>query len=142
MKAIFLKIFDLGRPKIKKRHIVQKRQEPRVKTSNVMKVTSINGTPKEHLSNLIDISESGIQFLSRDPLEAGHLLEIVMNIPQKKVEIPVMAKVSWVKPGERKSLGYRVGAVFTQVNPMDKTLIRDFVLETRAKQGKYPPKND
>ncbi len=132
----FLRIFDLGRRKVKKRLLVQKRNEFRARTHNVMKVTSVNETRKEYVSNLIDISESGIQFLSHHKFEVGHKLEIVINFPQKKIEIPVFAKVMWIKPGQRKHWGYRVGAAFTDVNPRDKTLIGEFILETRAKHGK------
>jgi hypothetical protein len=132
----FVELLNLGwRKKVTKRYTVEKRNEPRTKTSNLLKFKPQGEGSQERVSNLIDLSESGLQFYNRESMELDTVLHLVINIPEKKIEIPAVVKVIWARPAKHGRLGYCIGVSFLEIGERDKNLVREFVLEERARRG-------
>lgn len=112
----------------------EQRQYPRRLTNSLLALdrapgTTMPGTEKSEkpICNLVDISEGGIQFSSPKKLERGSLFSCDIELVEKDVRIPVLAKVVWVRP-RRKCRGiYHVGACFLSIREEASALIRNFV---------------
>ena len=124
-----LRFLNLGNVKnFEKAQKDQRRKSLRAKSSNLIKSTTYTGNAKEQISNLIDISEGGLQFFSKERIEPDTVLKITVNMAEKKKQVPIITKVMWTRPEKKgQGTGYEVGVSFLEIDPKDRDLINDFV---------------
>lgn len=89
------------------------------------------------LSNLVDISEGGLQLSMRRKIKVGTLLNMIINLVEKNQDVPVLGKVVWVKPIPGYKGGYRVGVFFQEITPHDKAVLRDLVMAPSFSSRKH-----
>ncbi len=109
--------FGKGRP-------WEQRRYPRKLTNSLLALEA----PERPICNLVDISEGGIQFASPRKLERGAFFSCLINLIEKDVRIPVMAKVVWTRRCHKCRGIYHVGACFLSIHDEACALIRDFVV--------------
>jgi hypothetical protein len=70
----------------------------------------LGAAPTANLANgLLDLSESGLQVLAREPLQAGDLIEIVLGSSATGAPVSRRGEVRWIEPvgGEACCAGIR-----------------------------------
>ena len=102
-----------------------RRSSPRVKTRGLVKHQREDSVNK-HISNLLDLSEGGLQFFYRKKVKAGSILKMTLYIDENTKNIPVVAKVAWVKFLHG---NYRIGVTFLEIDFDDQEIIRNFALK-------------
>ena len=110
-----------------KKTTFEKREYLRAKVSKLIKYSTENIPSEEKLSNLLNLSEKGLQFFSKDSLSLGSVLHIVINMPEFHKEIPVVTKVAWVRSTKEYGGGYFIGGQFIDLDEKDCLLIHNFV---------------
>lgn len=100
----------------------------RTEYRNLVRYQADNETTPHLLSNLVDISEGGLQLSMTRKVKVGTLLNMIINLVEKNQDVPVLGKVVWVKPIPGYRGGYRVGVVFEEITPHDKAVLRDLVM--------------
>lgn len=102
-----------------------KRRHPRLKAKNLMKYGE-HPEPKDwHTSNLLDLSEGGLKFVSDTRLVLGSILEIVILMDAKNKQVPAIGKVAWVRNRERRN--FYIGVSLTEIKQEDRELIRKLI---------------
>lgn len=108
---------------------------------NLVRYSDGKNAPADLISNLVDISEGGLQLSMTRKIKLGTLLNMIINVVERNQDVPVLGKVVWVKsiPGYRG--GYRVGVVFEEITPNDREIFREIVMmeeyDARKKLSKY-----
>ena len=97
------------------RMIPNRRKHPRVKSHNLIRCTEKNGASMQKVSNLVDLSAGGLQYVTRDHVEPNDTLKLVVNFPERGKQIPVLAKVEWTRPVLREHVYYRTGVSFKEI---------------------------
>lgn len=113
---------------------IDRRRYPRVKTSNLLKIAP-ETVPNSSLTNLINISEGGIQFTYPKRIFPQTQCRMVLNFAEKDMQIPVTGRVVWVKKNKTTGHAFRAGVEFTDVEARDLLMIRNYVQETMALLG-------
>jgi hypothetical protein len=104
---------------------IKKRRYPRVKAKNLMKYGEYPEPTDWHTSNLLDLSEAGIKFVSDSRLGVGSMLEILILAGADNRQIPAIGKVAWIR--SRESQNYYVGVSLVELKQEDRDLIRTLV---------------
>ena len=109
------------------------RKHSRVKSFSLMKLLASDTIPQGHISNLVNISEGGLQFRSKYKLLPGAVLKIAINVADFHHDIVTLARVKWVRKSDNpRSRSYRVGVVFLELKSQDKALIKRYVSGNNA----------
>lgn len=103
-----------------------RRRHPRVQDRNLVRYLPSGNTSSEYLANLINLSESGVQFISAFILRPGTALSMVINLGQEGHQIAASARVVWAKKIPHTE-ACRAGAEFTAISEEGRLLIRHFV---------------
>jgi len=103
-----------------------RRKHPRLKSHHLARFVSSEGSAKEELSNLINLSEGGLQLFSREKLESNVLLKIAIHVPELARDIEAVGKVVWCRSNKR-GIGYSMGVAFVDVTEDNQSLIRDAI---------------
>ncbi len=106
-----------------------RRIAPRARSRNLVK-HQLEGNP-EFLSNLVDLSETGLQFSFRYKMKVGTVLTMTLNLAEDNENIPVLGRVVWVKPFEGRSSGFRVGVTFLDISFHGQEAIRRIIRRKR-----------
>ncbi len=101
-------------------HSFERRHHTRKKTHNLLSLDA----QKSELLNLINISETGIQFHSREKIKKNKILRLVINLAEINSEISVIGRVVWCK---RSPKLYRVGIHFLELNPSLTSVLRQYL---------------
>ncbi len=104
-----------------------RRTAPRARSRNLIKYQPEDGLPVEKISNLIDFSEIGLQFVYRKKIRPGSILKMVVNVAERNKEVPVLGRVMWVKALESRSRGFRIGVAFLEIQEEDRKLLRGMI---------------
>ena len=110
----------------KKEIQVHRRRHPRAKNYNLVRCLPSRNSEREHLANLINLSESGLQLLSAFILHPGTILTMVINLGQENRQIEASTRVVWAKK-IRHTEACRAGLEFVRIEDEDRCVIRDFV---------------
>src|SRR3989338_8904307 len=102
-----------------------KRRYPRLKTKNLMKYGNYPEPSDWHISNLLDLSEAGLKFVSDTRLGVGRMLEIKVLVDSTNRQIPATGKVAWMRSRERGT--YYVGVSLIELKQEDRDLIRQLI---------------
>jgi hypothetical protein len=125
IQALFSFLFRKSRqPDYDRRH------KPRQKTRNLISIDA----PHTMVLNLVNISESGLQFSSPVKLKREHILTLNINLAEQCAKIQALGQVVWIKRfSKTDSRMYRVGIHFMGLNKEDSAAIRRFIYsEPRA----------
>lgn len=103
------------------------RRYPRLRAYNLIKFTTSDGTRYESISNIIDISENGLQFTCYEELKPGQDLRIVINIPHAGKDVPLKARLKWLRRSQSPKGVFVAGVQFEQISDENRQLIRGMV---------------
>jgi len=119
-----MEFFGGGRRKASKVKATGKRQHPRLRAFNLIKFTLSDGTHYESISNVVDISESGLKFTCYEPLPVGANLKMIVAVPERNKEVGLEARVVWIRKTKNVRGVYLAGVSFLRVSEESKDLIR------------------
>ena len=107
-----------------------KRQFSRLRSCcliNYSKVSRSRAIEAKETTNVHDISASGLQFTSYEPLAKNSLLELAINLPDTVKPLRACARVVWTKKISRQSEIYRVGVLFLDISEADRKAIEGHI---------------
>ncbi len=105
-----------------------KREFLRVRSHNLVKYHYLSSRgPTERVSNIINLSEGGLQFRYRGRITVGTAVKMLINIVEEGKQIPVLGRVKWIGRAEGRSRSVRVGVSFMAIEDEDKNFIRRFI---------------
>ena len=106
-----------------------KREFARAKSHNLVKYHHPSSSaPTEHVSNIVNISEGGLQFRYHGNIAVGIAIRMSINLAELGRQIPVLGRVKWVSGSEgRNNHSRRVGVSFMVIQNEDKNFIHRFV---------------
>ncbi len=104
-----------------------RRAAPRTHSRNLVKHQPRDFSSSEFISNLVDLSETGVQFSFRFKMKTGTILNMVLNLAEEGRDMPILGRVVWVRPFEGRSSGYRVGVSFLDISEEDRESLRRIV---------------
>lgn len=78
---------------------------------------------------IINISEGGVCFITRDSLAPGHRISFSITAPKLAVPIHGRAKVIWSKKSKELD-AYRVGVMFTRLSRRARTQLKNLLDST------------
>ena len=89
-----------------------------------------------------NISCGGLEFLTRERLGVGDILELGFEIPSfTTYMIFTHARIVRISQNRDPDLPYKIAVQFTNIDPQDRRLIAEFILEEASNQGN-PRKQD
>ena len=115
----------------KPKTLTNKRAFPRAHSRNLVKCTKADEN-MDHLSNLIDLSETGMRFSSSSKPRIGSVIQMLINLAEESRQVTVLGQVAWVKAIAGSSKGFHVGVSFLQMSHEDRELVSQFVKNKRA----------
>jgi hypothetical protein len=81
------------------------------------------------MANLLDLSESGLQFASRHPMRRNKTITLEINLAELNRQVQVMGRIVWSKvAGDI----YRVGVAFTEVSEESSEILHHYVFPREA----------
>ena len=104
----------------------ENRGKQRLKTYKLAKIRTASSVSKS-VSNIIDISESGLQFVSKQPLAKGVTVEINLLFPRGRRELQLKGKVVWSGPLPGEAKQSSVSVSFTDVSEEDKDFLHLYI---------------
>lgn len=111
------------------------RRFPRLRSYCLIKYSKISepgaGDIKE-VTNIRDISVSGLQFTSYEALSKNTLLDVKVNLPDMGEPLCARARVVWSKKISKLSESYRVGVVFLDLGEADRKAIEKHVQDAAS----------
>lgn len=126
-KGLFLAGLLAPKPKT----LTNKRAFPRAHSRNLVKCTKAEES-MDHISNLIDISETGMRFSSSTKPRTGSVIQMLVNLAEESRQVTVLGQVAWVRAIPGSSKGFHVGVSFLQMSHEDRELVAQFVKNKRA----------
>lgn len=115
----------------------QERSYPRAENRNLVRYELEEAGIAPLISNLVDISEGGLQLSMKKKIRIGTLLNMVINLVEKNQDVPVVGKVVWTRPIPGYQGGYRVGVAFEEINPDHQETLREIVCAPHRKKRKH-----
>lgn len=104
-----------------------RRTAPRVKAFNLLKCLRSDDVPQEMITNVSNLSETGLQFFSTSAIKPGSFLNMLINMGTQEKRIPVTARVAWRGRIHGQQGVYRIGVSFLSMASEDRQCIRQFV---------------
>ena len=117
-----------------------KRSVPRARTRNLVKSQPTDYSSSQHLSNLVDISAAGLRFVARTKLKTGTHLQLVINLAEKNIQVPLVGQVVWTRSIEGHASGYYVGISIVQINEEDRRHLQEIVENYRKLRRRKSPR--
>ncbi len=122
-----------GLMKFKDRILQRKRKMnrayQRISSFNLLKYYDPSARSPELLTNIVDLSEGGLQFTARQKLATGSMIQMVINLIERNQDIPILGRVVWIRPLDIRYKVYRVGVLFEEIRPEHRGLLRSLVLD-------------
>jgi len=120
-------ILDILFGKPKKKKDLGDRAHPRLKAFNLIKFTLSDGTHYESISNIINISETGLQFTTYEQLAPGQPLRMLISIPHANKEVPIKANLVWIRKDKVRKGIFLAGVRFEKIEDSHRELIREMI---------------
>lgn len=76
---------------------------------------------------LLNVSQGGCHFMSREPLELEQKLALKIEAPQLSSPLHARGRVAWIRPSEQAKQMYRVGVEFTQLSAGARKILKDLL---------------
>jgi hypothetical protein len=104
----------------------ERRHALRVKCYDLAKWTFETESMNHRISNLQDISSTGLRFNTHEPIQISAKIRMILNIAEKGRQIPVLGEVVWsCSIGEG---AYQSGVHFLEISEEDRAALRELVL--------------
>lgn len=110
------------------------REHPRLKSYSLIKFNLEDGTPFQSISNIVNISESGLQFTCYEKLEINRQIHMLVHIPHTDKEIPIEARLVWSRKSRTQRGVYVMGVEFKKISDTGRELIRGMVDRKQSKK--------
>lgn len=112
----------------KVRVVKDRRRAQRVTTRHLAKYRLIDpsGKSKQVISVSKNVSATGLQIQSKEPLEAGKHLELEINFPPFKDSIKAQVKVVWARKLKNRDY-YKAGLSFVNIDKEYSRRIIDYI---------------
>lgn len=104
-----------------------KRKYARSKSYSLIKFNLADGTPFETISNVVNISESGLKFTCYELLETNRDIHMIVNVAQANRDVPIKGRLVWARKSKSQKGVYVVGVEFKEIKDADRQLIREMV---------------
>ena len=101
----------------------EKRQHPRFRVYNIIRVIGPSGREIQSDSALVNISEGGLLFYSTEEVDKNSRVQIHMDIPEFNSSLSVFGKVRWAQKAVDRAESHFVGIQFMDIHETDKDLI-------------------
>jgi Tfp pilus assembly protein PilZ len=108
------------------------REYHRVRAHNLIRYYDPFAEIPELITNIVNLSESGLQISVRSKIKIGTEIRMVINLVERNQDIPVVGKVMWIKGVRGKGTAYRVGVKFDQISAEHRSLLRSLVTEKKT----------
>ena len=110
---------------------LNRRQSARLSVRDLIKYSALGENP-ENLCNLLDLSETGLRFVSKIPLKANTLFSITMNLAEKGRQIPLTGRIMWCR--KMKNELWYAGVLFEEMNREDHAFLQAFIKDRLCKK--------
>ncbi|MBU3760127.1 MAG: PilZ domain-containing protein [Candidatus Omnitrophica bacterium] len=117
MKKKILEIFGLSK---KKSHRPSQRLAPRARAMNLIKISLSDGSSFQSISNIVNISETGLQFTCYERVQPDQDIRMLINVPEAHEDIGIEGRLVWIKSKPAAKGVYVAGVQFKNIP--DKTL--------------------
>lgn len=105
----------------RKKEANNRRKHIRVNNRNLVAIDH----PERKVFNLIDISETGLQFSSSQPFESKEVLNLTVNLAEADIQFRALSRVAWTREIiYKKTKVYRVGLTFIELSQQARQIIR------------------
>ena len=104
-----------------------KREYVRIPSRNLVKITKLDGTEVEKVSNIFDLSEGGARMICYEKLPINSFVTLLMLFLDEDAEISLEAKVVWAEPMKEKNAAYFTGIEFIHLSDVNARIIRSMV---------------
>ena len=108
------------------------REHTRVRTYSLIKFNLEDGTPFQSISNITNMSESGLQFTCYEKLEINRNIHMVVHVPRTDKEIPIEARLVWTRKSRSQRGVYVTGVEFKKISEKGLELIRGMVSQAKS----------
>ncbi|MBN1687817.1 MAG: PilZ domain-containing protein [Candidatus Omnitrophica bacterium] len=105
----------------------ERRISPRVQCYDLLRWIPDGQHMNHRLSNLQDLSETGLRFQAAEPIYPNTILKLTLNLAKENRQIPILAKVVWSRQRKQKKGFCHVGVFFLNIDSSDLDVIRVFV---------------
>lgn len=112
------------------------RKHPRLRVFNLIKFTLSDGTHYETISNIVNLSETGLQFTLYEELPPGQTLKMLISVPHANKEIPIKAKLVWCRKDKNRRGVFVAGVKFDAISDEHQGLLREMVQAGRHSRGR------
>lgn len=105
---------------------MEKRKHPRLIAYNLFRLVGEADEKRDRILNVRNFSEGGLGFRSKNSIQPGAGMKLILNLPAEGKDIPLAAKVAWCR---RKGIAgaYEIGIQFTDIFDDDQSIIREIV---------------
>lgn len=110
------------------------REHPRLRSYSLIKFNLEDGTPFQSISNIVNISESGLQFTCYEKLEINRHIHMLIHVPFTDKEIPIEARLVWSRRSKTQRGVYVMGVKFEKISDKGREMIRGMVEKTQSKK--------
>lgn len=100
----------------------------------------LTSADKKEAAQTIDISEGGICFMSKAPLETDSLVQVRLRLPSEKHLLHIQTRVAWVKNiieniRGSKAGNYKIGLEFIRLKKENKKALSKFIREISKRKN-------
>lgn len=132
MKKKIFDIFGLGK---KDSAQSKSRRAPRAKAMNLIKISLGDGSSFQSISNIINISETGLQFTCYEKVQPDQEIKMLINVPDAHEDIQIHGRLVWVKSKPAARGVYVAGVQFKNIPEKTLQVVRMMV------QGEFPSRS-
>lgn len=118
----------------------EKRVAPRTYCRFLVRYMGEGFPSGDKLSNLMDVSESGVKFCSKHKFKKKTVLRLTINFPELRRDINVLAQVVWsrmILSKHDSRPGYQIGATFIGIQPEDRSILDRYVKKSRLTSSSF-----
>ncbi|MDD5084698.1 MAG: PilZ domain-containing protein [Candidatus Omnitrophica bacterium] len=111
------------------------RRFPRLRSYCLIKYSKISepgAKEAKEVTNIRDISVSGLQFASYEAFPKNTLLDVKVNLPDMGEPLGARARVVWSKKVSKTSESYRVGVIFLDLSEADRKAIERHIQDAAS----------
>lgn len=100
----------------------------------------LTSVDKKETAQTIDISEGGICFMSKAPLETDSLVQVRLRLPSEKHPLHIQTRVAWIKNiieniRGSKAGNYKIGLEFIRLKKENKKALSKFIREISKRKN-------
>ncbi len=94
---------------------------------NLIKFTLSDGVSYQSISNIIDISETGLQFTCYEEIQPDQPIKMLIHVPDAYEDIPIKGRLVWVRKKPAARGVYVAGVKFHDLPEKSLEVIRNMI---------------